>query len=88
VIAMVEIINRRGLHARASAKFSTLANSWEADVTVSKDDYVVRGDSTLDLLMLIAHQGSTIEITASGEQAAEAVDSLVRLVKDRFGERE
>jgi len=87
VTKSVRIKNRLGLHGRASVKFCNLANSWDAEVKVSKDGYSVRGDSVLDLLMLIAHQGSEIEITATGPQAYEAVDALARLVEDRFGER-
>ncbi|MEM9495593.1 MAG: HPr family phosphocarrier protein [Pseudomonadota bacterium] len=82
----VRICNRLGLHARASAKFCKLATAYDADITVTKDGYQVRGDSVLDLLMLTAHQGVDIEIVATGPQAADAVDALVRLVEHRFGE--
>jgi len=85
--AKVTIANELGLHARASAAFRAVAASWQADVKVTKDGYSVRGDSVLDLLMLIAHQGQEIEIEATGPQAAEAVDSLVKLVEDKFGEK-
>ena len=86
--ATVRIANRLGLHARASAKFCKLASAYDADVKVSKDGYTVRGDSVLDLLMLIAHEGSEIEIVATGDQANDAVDALTRLVEHRFGEDE
>ena len=84
--ATVLIDNRLGLHARASGKFCKLATAYDAEVTVIKDDYSVRGDSVLDLLMLIAHKGSEIEIVARGPQAEEAVASLAMLVRERFGE--
>ncbi|MEM9013907.1 MAG: HPr family phosphocarrier protein [Pseudomonadota bacterium] len=82
----VKISNRLGLHARASAKFCKTASAFDAEVSVSKDGFTVRGDSVLDLLMLVAHKGSDIKIVADGPQAAEAVETLRRLVEDRFGE--
>lgn len=88
VTANVRISNRLGLHARASAKFCKLADSWDASVKVTKDGYTVRGDSVLDLLMLVAHQGSEIEIKATGPQAKEAVHALTRLVEENFGEED
>ncbi len=82
------IVNRRGLHARASAKFCAVAGSFDARVTVTKDDITVGGRSIMGLLTLGAGVGSTIEISATGPQAREAVDALVKLVADRFGEGE
>ncbi|RZO68843.1 MAG: HPr family phosphocarrier protein [Parvularculaceae bacterium] len=82
------ISNRRGLHARASAKFSALAGSYEAAVRVRRDDMDVGGCSIMGLLMLGAGPGTVITISASGPQSCEAVDALRRLVEDRFGEGE
>ena len=84
--AKVEINNFRGLHARASAKFCAVAGSWDAIVTVSKDEITVGGCSIMGLLLLGAGKGSIIRIDADGPQAEEAVKTLVRLVEERFGE--
>jgi phosphocarrier protein len=86
--AVVKIANRRGLHARASAKFCAVAASWDAEVRVAKDEFSVGGKSIMGLLMLGAGQGSEIKISASGPQAREAVDTLARLVTEKFGETE
>lgn len=82
----VRIANRRGLHARASAKFVTLASSLPAQITVSKDGSEVAGTSIMGLMMLGAAIGDNITITATGEQHEEALDQLVALVEDKFGE--
>ena len=84
--ARVEIQNKRGLHARASAKFCAVASSWDASVRVIKDGYKVGGCSIMGLLTLAAGPGSEIEIQAEGPQAQEAVETLVKLVEERFGE--
>ncbi len=88
VTRKVRIANKLGFHIRPSRHFSALARSWEAEVTVRNEDRTALADSQLDLLMLCAVQGSELEITAKGPQAEEAVDSLIKLVEDRFGERE
>ena len=82
----VEIVNRRGLHARASAKFVTLASAQSADVMVEKDGSSVTGTSIMGLMMLGAAMGDTITISADGEGADEAVAALAGLVEERFGE--
>ena len=82
------IVNRRGLHARASAKFVQCADSFDAQITVSKDQNTVGGTSIMGLMMLAAGIGSSIHVTAEGPQAAEALDAIARLVADRFGEEE
>jgi len=82
----VEIVNERGLHARASAKFVKLAGAFDANVRVTKDDQTVDALSIMGLMMLAAGPGSTIEIAAHGRQAQEAVDALCRLVERRFEE--
>ncbi len=82
----VLICNRRGLHARASAKFVTLASQYDATVTVSKDGSDVLGTSIMGLMMLAAAMGDTIEVKAEGAQADEALAALVGLVEGKFGE--
>ena len=84
----VEIINKRGLHARASAKFVKLASGFDAEVRVSKDGQTVDARSIMGLMMLAAAIGSEIDITAEGEQATEAVEALVGLVAAKFDEDE
>jgi phosphocarrier protein len=82
----VRIENRRGLHARASAKFVGLASQLPADVQVEKDGNRVCGTSIMGLMMLGAAMGDTIIIHADGEGADDAMTQLVTLVEDRFGE--
>jgi len=84
--AKVDIVNERGLHARASAKFVKLAGTFDADVRVTKDDQTVDAMSIMGLMMLAAGPGSTIEISAGGRQAQQAVEALSRLVARRFEE--
>lgn len=80
------IANRRGLHARASARFVTIASQFAATVTVAKDGQEVLGTSIMGLLMLGAGIGEVIAVRAEGEDAAEALAALVDLVESRFGE--
>jgi phosphocarrier protein len=82
----VEIVNERGLHARASAKFVKAASLFDAEVEVSREGQTVDARSIMGLMMLAAGIGSTIEISATGPQAAEALETLVRLVENRFDE--
>ena len=82
------IINMRGLHARASAKFVKTVEGFEAVVTVSKDGADVGGTSIMGLMMLNAGLGSSIHVAASGPQAAEVLDALDALLADRFQEGE
>ena len=77
------IVNKRGLHARASAKFVQTVDTFDAEITVSKDGMTVGGTSIMGLMMLAASPGCSVLVTASGNQAAEALDALVA---DRFGE--
>ena len=86
VVRTVEIINERGLHARASAKFVKLSGAYDAEVTVTRDGQTVDARSIMGLMMLAAGPGSTIEIAAEGPEAQQAVDALVELVAARFDE--
>jgi phosphocarrier protein HPr len=86
VSQQVLISNRRGLHARASAKFVTLASGLPADITVSKDGNQVTGTSIMGLMMLGAAMGDHIVIKASGPEAEDSLGKLVGLVEDKFGE--
>ncbi|HWH18370.1 MAG TPA: HPr family phosphocarrier protein [Allosphingosinicella sp.] len=82
----VDVLNKRGLHARASAKFVTLASQQSASVEVEKDGSKVCGTSIMGLMMLGAAMGDRITISAEGEGAAEAVAALAELVETKFGE--
>ncbi len=82
----IEITNRRGLHARASAKFVTLAATLNADIEVAKDSNSVAGTSIMGLMMLGAAMGDTVTISTSGAEAETALAALVDLVETKFGE--
>jgi phosphocarrier protein len=82
----VEIINKRGLHARASAKFVKLAADFDAEVTVSRDGQTVDARSIMGLMMLGAGPGSVLELKAEGPEAAAALEALAELVGARFEE--
>ena len=88
ILRTVEIINKRGLHARASAKFVKLAATFDAEVRVSRDGQTVDARSIMGLMMLAAAPGCCIDIVAEGAQAGEAVDALAELVAARFDEDE
>ena len=82
----LEITNRRGLHARASAKFVNLAANLAAQVEVEKDGNRVCGTSIMGLMMLGAAMGDTITIHCQGNGCSDAIDQLAALVTERFGE--
>ncbi len=82
----VRIANKRGLHARASAKFVNVASGIEAKVEVEKDGSRVCGTSIMGLMMLGAAMGDNITIHVEGEDAEDALDTLATLVEERFGE--
>ncbi len=84
--AVVEIVNERGLHARASAKFVKLASGFDASVSVTRDDQTVDALSIMGLMMLAAGPGVTLRIAARGDDAEAAVAALVHLVEARFEE--
>ena len=84
----VEIVNKRGLHARASAKFVKLAATFDAEVRVSREGQTVDARSIMGLMMLAAAPGCTIDIEAEGDQAEAAIEALAALVAARFDEDE
>ena len=84
--ATANICNTRGLHARASAKFVKLASSFEAEIQVTRDGVTVDARSIMGLLMLGAGNGCSIEITAEGSDARDAIDALNDLVSRKFDE--
>lgn len=80
------IVNRKGLHARASAKVARLAGEYDAQVFVSHESETADARSIMDLLMLVAHTGCTVEIKGRGAQADAAVEAIAALIEDGFGE--
>ncbi len=80
------IVNQRGLHARASAKFVQLADSFSATISVEKDGMKVGGTSIMGLMMLAASPGCSIHVTAQGTDAMAAIDAIEQLIATRFGE--
>jgi phosphocarrier protein HPr len=83
-----ELVNQRGLHARASAAFAREASRWDAKVTVHHDGMSASAASIMDLLMLGARVGQTIEIDAEGPQAREALDAICELIGRKFDEKD
>ncbi|WP_206453769.1 HPr family phosphocarrier protein [Aurantimonas marina] len=83
---ILTIVNRRGLHARASARFVQTAEAFDAELTISRDGLIVGGQSIMGLMMLAASQGTEIEVAARGADAEAALDAIEALVADRFGE--
>jgi phosphocarrier protein len=88
LVRTLPIINRKGLHARATAKFVQCVEVFDAQITVSRCGETVGGDSIMGILMLGAGIGTSITVTAVGAQAQEALDALDALVANRFGEDE
>ncbi len=84
--AVVTICNRKGLHARASAKFVKCAETFDANVHVTKDGQTVGGTSIMGLMMLGASIGTSVRIEAEGPEAPEAIEALAALIQDGFGE--
>ncbi|OCX58663.1 phosphate ABC transporter permease [Thioclava sp. SK-1] len=82
----IEIMNEKGLHARASAKFVEMVEKFDAKAEVEKDGMQVSGDSIMGLLMLAASRGTTIDVTTTGSQADGLMDALSELIADKFGE--
>ena len=82
----LEILNEKGLHARAAAKFVELVDTFDVSLVVKKDNLEASGDSIMGLLMLAASRGTEIELVASGLEAAETLSALSDLIKNLFGE--
>jgi phosphocarrier protein len=81
-----DIVNLKGLHARASARFVELVEAHDASATVRRDGLSAAGDSIMGLLMLAASMGTSIEVETTGPEAETLADALEALVADRFGE--
>ena len=88
VVRVLEICNKKGLHARASAKFVQTVEQFNAKVSVTRGNETVGGDSIMGLMMLAAGHGTTITVSATGKEAADVVEALAKLVSGRFTEEE
>jgi phosphocarrier protein HPr len=88
LVREMEIVNRKGLHARATAKFVQCVEQYSAEVTVSRAGETVGGSSIMGILTLGAGIGSTIIVTAKGPEAADVLDALATLIGNKFGEDE
>ena len=86
--ANVPISNKLGLHARASAKFTKLAGTFRSDVSVSRGERSVNAKSIMGVMMLAAGLGSEVQIEVSGDDEQPAMDALLALINDKFGEAE
>jgi phosphocarrier protein len=86
--AEVVVANKKGLHARASAQFVRIASGFNAEIKVTREGHTVGGTSIMGLMMLAAGQGHSILIEAEGPEAREAMEALIALVEDKFGEDE
>ena len=82
----LQIVNEKGLHARASAKLVEVVEAFDARAEISKDGMSASGDSIMGLLMLAAAKGSTIDVTTSGPDEEALAEALAALVADKFGE--
>ncbi len=88
LVRVVEITNKKGLHARASAKFVQAVERFEAEITVTRGSETVGGTSIMGLMMLAAGPGTSITIKARGKDAAEAMNAICALINGRFGEED
>jgi phosphocarrier protein len=88
LIRVLEIVNKKGLHARASAKFVQAVERFDAQVKVTRGGETVGGTSIMGLMMLAAGPGTTITVEASGNEAEKVMEALVTLVEGRFGEQD
>lgn len=82
----IEIINKLGLHARAAAKLVSLASKFTSEVQLRKNNQEVNAKSIMGVMMLAASQGTRLELSVSGEDEQEALDAIIELINDRFGE--
>ena len=88
LITSIKIINKLGLHARASAKLTQVANQFKSDIWIEKNNKKVNAKSIMGVMMLAASQGSDITITTEGSDEQDALNSIVALINDYFGEGE
>lgn len=86
--ATVTICNKLGLHARASAKFVSLAGEYKSDITLGRNGQQVNGKSIMGIMMLAAAKGSQLQVCASGSDEERALEALTALIENRFGEDE
>jgi phosphocarrier protein len=86
VHATLKIVNKAGLHARASTKFVQMANKYRSNVTVRKDSQDVNGKSIMGILLLVAALDSEISISCDGDDATDCLEALSNLVRNKFGE--
>jgi phosphocarrier protein len=86
VVRVLDIVNKKGLHARASAKFVQTVERFDADVRVTRGSETVGGTSIMGLMMLAAAPGTTITVECSGSEASAAMDAIAKLVASGFGE--
>lgn len=84
----ITIVNKLGLHARAAAKFVNLASSFDSEIQLRRNGHSVNGKSIMGVMMLAASKGTTLELSAEGSDAENALQQLDALVADRFGEEE
>jgi phosphocarrier protein HPr len=82
----IEIVNKLGLHARAAAKLVSCANSYDSDVFLKRSGQRVNGKSIMGVMMLAANKGSVLQIEIDGDDEAQAMEALVVLINNRFGE--
>ena len=88
VVRVLTICNKKGLHARASARFVQTVEKFDADVRVMRCGEIVGGTSIMGLMMLAASPGTTITVEATGKEAAEVIVALAALIESRFGEQD
>ena len=86
--ATIPIINKLGMHARASAKFVTLAAQFKSDVTLGRNGQHANGKSIMGIMMLAAGKGTQVDLTVNGDDEHQAMESLCALIESRFGEDE
>lgn len=84
----VVILNKLGLHARASARFVSMATEFESEVMLKRDGQMINGKSIMGIMMLAAAKGTELELCAEGKDEARAVEALAELINSRFGEEE
>ena len=84
----VEIVNKLGMHARASAKLTQVAAQFKSDIWMTRKERRINAKSIMGVMMLAASKGSSVGIEVDGEDEAEAMDTIVELIADRFGEAE